>query len=82
MFENDPDDVLEQGKVPLLIKTVPEIKALVSLLNCQICYQLMVRLIVEFKANVQTLNVPSKMSFLKYTQWHLSSPFLLTLRLT
>ena len=44
MSENDLDDVLEQGKVPILIKTVPEIKALVSLLNCQICYQLMVRL--------------------------------------
>ncbi len=42
MSENDVDDFLETGKVPDLIKSVPEIKALVSLIKCQICYELMV----------------------------------------
>lgn len=42
MSDLDPEDILEKGRVPELIKTFAEINAFVSLLRCQICYQLMV----------------------------------------
>jgi hypothetical protein len=42
MEEAEPDEFLEKGKVPFLINAVPEMKELVSILKCHICYQLMV----------------------------------------
>ena len=42
MAEAEPDEFLETGKVPGLIKAIPELKTLLSTLKCHICYQLMV----------------------------------------
>jgi hypothetical protein len=42
MEEAEPDEFLEKGKVPFFINAVPEMKELVSILKCHICYQLMV----------------------------------------
>jgi hypothetical protein len=42
MAEPELNDFLEQGQVPQLLKAVPELLAFVSLIRCQICYELMV----------------------------------------
>jgi hypothetical protein len=42
MDEPETEDFLEKGRVPDLINCFPEMKALVSILRCQICYDFMV----------------------------------------